>query len=462
MIIQKGIRQLFLDDEGIESIKGMKMVVNKPTKHPDNPIIKPDTAWENQCQLYGTVLYDEGLFKMYYLTIPKNRGSKPLDMGNGHFRSPHTTLAAYAISKDGVHWEKPSLGQFPYDGDKNNNLLNIGQHNCEGIAVLHEPNDPKPKHCWKAFYWDHGSGGFEMRDGKPFCMEGSEDGIHVSFSPDGLHWTPYEDNPVIKRYCDTNQNTVYDPKLEKYVAFSRFGFGRRLARTESNDFMHWSEPQLVLECDADDGEGTQIYGAGVDLYEGLYLAMIWIYREGIDGKIDTQLSCSRDGIDWKRVGDRETWLELGDDDSWEGGMIRSVGKIIRYNDMLYIYYCAVHGPHGGPKFPKVERKTQSCIGLVTQRIDGFVSLNAGEDAGSFTTKPFSFSDGDLHVNVDAKDGLLKVEICEETGKPIAESQTISVDSNDVIIKWNHNITYDGNVRLKFDGRKLKLYSYWFD
>ncbi len=62
--------------------------------------------------------------------------------------------------------------------------------------------------------------------------------------------------------------------------------------------------------------------------------MLWIYREGGDGKIDTQLITSRDGIGWTRVGDRATWLTLGDEDSWEGGMVRSVERIIRRGEKL--------------------------------------------------------------------------------------------------------------------------------
>lgn len=463
MNIQKGIRQLFLDDEGIESINRMKRVLNKPTRYPENPILKPDTNWENQCQVYGTVFYDdsEKLFKMYYLTLPRNRGIEPLDLGGGRIRAPHTTLAAYAISRDGAHWEKPSLGQFPYDGDTNNNLLNIGHYNCEGIAVSHKTDEPDLGLRWKAFYWDHGSGGFEVRDGRPYCAEGPEDGIHVAFSPDGIHWKPYEGNPIIRKYCDTNQNVVYDSALEKYVAFSRFGFGRRLARSESCDFIHWSEPKLVLECDAGDGPGTQIYGAGVDLYEGLYLGMIWIYREGMDGKIDTQLACSRDGIRWTRVADRMTWLELGDDDSWEGGMVRSVGKIIPYNNMLYIYYCGVHGPHSGPRFSKIERKFPSCIGLLTQRINGFVSLDSDEE-GEMLTKPFTMPKGELRVNADANNGILEVLMCDKQGITINRSQPVSANTIDTVIKWNQTISYGEIIRLRFIVNHAKLFSYWFD
>ncbi|HUT94210.1 MAG TPA: hypothetical protein VMY37_32415 [Thermoguttaceae bacterium] len=335
--VSAGQRQLFLDDVGIERMDNIARTVHSPDRHADNPLLSPDTPWERGCQVYGTAYYDETArhFKLWYLTGPKDRGLKPLKLDDCE-RAPHTTMAAYAESTDGVHWGKPKLGLFPYDGDRQNNLPGIGRFNCEGISVLHDPRDPDPNRRWKCVYWDHGSGGWEVRDGRPFCKAGLKDGWYVAFSADGIRWKPYDGNPVIEKYCDTNQNVVYDPKLKKYVGFSRFGFGRRLARSESTDFLHWSEPTLVLECDAADGPGTRIYGAGVDIYEGVYLAMIWIYREGGDGKIDTQLATSRDGVHWTRVGQRETWLKLGDDDSWEGGMVRSVERIIRRGDQLYI------------------------------------------------------------------------------------------------------------------------------
>ena len=462
-------RQLFLDDEGIGRIEGLERVLNEPDRHPDNPLLEPDTPWERGCQVYGTALYDEAdqLFKLYYLTGPKDRGLKPLELPGGHVRAPHTTLAAYAISKDGVEWEKPALGQFPYDGDTQNNLLNIGRHNCEGIEVLNEPDDPDPYRRWKAFYWDHGSGGYEVRDGGHFCKAGPEDGAHIAFSPDGLHWKPYGGNPVIPKYCDTNQNALYDPQLKKYVAFSRFGFGRRLARSESEDFMHWSEPELVLECDEDDGEGTQIYGAGVDIYEGLYLAMVWIYREGIDGKINTQLAASRDGFHWTRAGGRATWLKLGDDDGWEGGMVRSVARIIPRGDRLYIYYCGVHGAHTGPKFKKVERKHPVCTGLVTQRRDGFVSLDAGGQPGSVLTKAFVLPEGKLHINADASAGSLELAFCDRSGRPLEgfeSSQAISIDTTDSTVRWlgsNLDSLCGRTVCLRFTIHQGKLFSYWF-
>ena len=459
-------RQLFLDDFGIAGTSNVTRTVHPPQRHPANPLLRPDTPWERGCQVYGTAYFDEAAqkFKLWYLTGPKDRGIKPLQL-DGYERAPHTTMAAYAESVDGVRWVKPKLGIFPYDGDTQNNLLGIGRFNCEGISVLHDPQDTDPQRRWKCVYWDHGSGGWEVRNGKPFCKAGPQDGWHVAFSADGVHWNRYEGNPVLRKYCDTNQNVVYDAKLGKYVGFSRFGFGRRLARSESRDFLHWSTPQLVLECDADDGPGTQIYGAGVDIYEGIYLAMIWIYREGGDGKIDTQLATSRDSVHWTRVGGRATWLQLAGDDTWEGGMVRSVERIIRRGEQLYIYYCGVHGAHTGPKIKQVVRKHPVQIGLLTLRRDGFVSMDAGSKRGTVLTRPFKLKSSVLSLNADASEGDLRVEMLDTAGRVLAQSAPLTGDHMKGRIKWTEGSPakqIGRTVALRFTLRNARLYSYWFD
>lgn len=463
------MRNLFIDDYMIVRIDGLQRVVNQPTKYPGNPVIKPDTPWEGYCSIYGTAMYDEreNLFRMWYLAIPKDRGKRPLPHGD-RLRAPHTTLAAYATSVDGIRWDKPNLGQFPYDDIAETNLLDIGKYNCEGISVLFDPLDPDPERCYKAFYWDHGSGGFqEQEDGRMLCLAGPEDGAYVAFSPDGLRWTEYEGNPVIRAYCDTNQNVVWDANIERYVAFSRFGFGRKVARSESADFQNWTKPELVLDTDEADGEGTQFYGIAVDIYEGIYLGMLWVYREGIDGYIDTQLGCSRDGIHWERVGDRQIFLPLGEAGSWEDGMVRSAERIIVRDDQIFIYYCGVQGPHTGPKFPSVERKHRPAIGLATLRRDGFVSLDASGEPGFVLTKPFRLPPGNIHLNVDAKEGQVTLAICDASGTPLPDferSEPITGDNLDAIVQWSNSenaLPFGKEICLRIDATHAKIYSFWF-
>ncbi|MBI4581377.1 MAG: hypothetical protein HY718_16870 [Planctomycetes bacterium] len=465
--VPKGVRQLFLDDMLIERTEGLKRVVNPPTRHPRNPLIRPDQPWEGGCGTYGTAYYDAVArrFKLWYLAKPAERGLRPLKMA-GYERPPHTTLLAYAESQDGVHWNKPILDQFSYDGDRRNNLIDIGQFNCEGVAILHEPDDPDPNRHWKALFWDHGSNGWEVIDGKPRTRAGPKDGIWVAFSPDGIRWKNHDKNPVIPKYSDTDHSVVYDRRTRRYVAFGRFGFGRRLARSESEDFLTWSEPKLVLECDARDGPATQIYGAPVTLYEGVYLAMMWMYREGGDGKIDTQLATSRDGVHWTRVGQRATWLSLGPDDTWEGGMVRGIENIIPRGDELYIYYGGVHGAHTGPTHKTVERKHPPMMGLAIERRDGFVSWDAQYDSGTLVTKAIIWpEDGRLRLSGDASGGEIYVAVRDLAGQPLHGfdlSAPMTADLIDHEVVWpKARALPAGPVQLSFMLRNAKLFSYWF-
>jgi hypothetical protein len=491
-VVERGVRQLFLDDGGIESLEGLKRVVNPPTRHPGNPAVQGEHPWEKaSVSVYGTALFDEALgrFRLWYLCTPgpQPSGRKWVEVG-GYRRVTNCTLVGYATSLDGVHWEKPILNQLSFEGSTENNLVKIGIDNPEGISILFDPYDPDLARRYKAFFWDRRvsppddpTGVDEKAAQVPqeppgLTPEQAAGGLWVAFSPDGLAWQTH--GPVLPQGSDTTQAVVYDPQINKYVAFGRFGFGRNVARTESEDFLHWTEPQLVLTTDVKDGPAAQIYGMPTDLYEGLYLGMFWIYREGTDGKIDTQLAVSRDGRHWKRVADRQTFLPNAPDGARDDGMSRVVGRFIARGDTLYLYYSMVNGPHRGPKFPTVERKFPPAVGLVTLRRDGFVSLDAGETEGHVLTKPFVLPPGQLHLNADAtppspplhKGGMggVWVTVCDAEGKPLPgfeQSFPITGDRCRAMVRWNPGRLSQlrgRTVRLRFTLRQAKLFSYWFE
>ena len=53
------------------------------------------------------------------------------------------------------------------------------------------------------------------------------------------------------------QSLVWDPSIEKYVAFGRMGAGgRKVARATSDDALHFEASELVFEADEWDEEGT--------------------------------------------------------------------------------------------------------------------------------------------------------------------------------------------------------------
>lgn len=459
-------RYLFLDMHHITRIEGLYRRLHQPERHPENPILRGENPWESVASLYGTVLYDpqDSLFKMWYLTGPYVDGMVEVRqrqaLGN-------ITLLAYATSIDGVHWEKPILNQVNFAGSTANNLIDVGRTNCEGMAVLYDENETDPARRYKGFYWEHGGiDTFIQHEGRTIWGPGEGDGMWMSFSPDGVHWTNYENNPVISLGSDTTQSLVWDPKIQKYVVFGRFGAGgRKTARAESNDCIHFSEPKLVMECDEFDEGGTQIYGMPINIYEGIYLGMIWIYREGVDGTIDTSLATSRDGINWQRVLDRQTFLTLGEKGSWEDGMVRISQHFITHNDQLYFYYGGVNGPHTGRKFKQVERKHKSMLGLATLRRDGFVSLDAGETEGYMLTKPLTLDGKDLYLNVNASRGYVVVAVTDDMRTPLENytSERITGDELETTVNFSHSLEAikGREVRLQFQLKDASLYSYWF-
>ena len=454
-------------------MQGLRRTVHQPQKHPANPVLRPDRPWENSASVYGTTIYDDALgrFRMWYLIGCPSDGEFTDDETGTRHRIPQTTRVGYAESADGISWHKPDLGQLQWRGSRANNMLALGRQNPEGISVLVDDHDPDPARRYKALFWDHAADGahFHPQLKRVLWKETQEtDGAYLAWSPDGINWTHAPENPVVRAYMDTNQNLLWDPNLGRYVAFSRFGFGRKIARSESEDFLHWSAPQLVFECDERDGEGTQFYGAGIDIYEGLYIAMLWVYREGSDGCIDTQLGVSRDGIRWERVAKRQVFIPLGEPGSWEDGMARGAERIINRGDRLYIYYCGVNGPHSGPRFPAetIVRKHKPAIGLAPLRRDGFVSLDAGGDRGSLLTRPFAMPEGRLHLNVDATGGSCVIAICDERGRAIPgfeRSQPITGDHLDAEATWpkGEGLPAGQSLALRITLERAALYSYWF-
>jgi hypothetical protein len=483
--VPRGVRQLFLDDAGVEDIAGLRRVVNRPQRCPDNPVILGENPWElASVSVYGTSMYDaqRRRFRMWYLCTPgPNRSGRSWVEVGGYRRVAGCTLLAYAESTDGVHWIKPTLNELSFEGSRRNNLVDIGIDNPEGVSILCDPHDPDPDRRYKALFWDrrlvppnnpHGVDAAAARVPKSrpgLTQTEAAGGMWVAFSPDGIRWRTH--GPVLAYGSDTTQTLLYDPATGRYVAFVRAWirtFGRAVARTESPDCLRWTQPALVLSTDTADGPSAQIYGMPTDLYEGVYLGMLWMYREGADGKIDTQLAASRDGLRWTRVADRQTFLATGPPGSRDDGMARVVGRLIARGDTLYLYYSMVNGPHRGPKFPDPVRKFPTAIGLATLRRDGFVSLDAGDAGGSVLTKPFLLPGSRLRANVDARGGELRATLCDSDGRAIPgfeRSLQVSADAPHALLRWRGarvDALRGRTVRIRITLRHAKLYSWWVE
>src|SRR5579863_3785225 len=114
------------------------------------------------------------------------------------------------------------------------------------------------------------------------------------------------------------------------------------------------------------------------------------------------------------------------------------------------------------------RKT-GAVGLAKWRLDGFVSIDAGQREGTLLTKPFSFSDDQLWLNLDSSKGSVAVEVLDERLRPQAgftKAEAVPLQRNGIRqqVVWRSNSSLGPLVgrpiRLRFYMRNAQLYSFW--
>jgi hypothetical protein len=336
-------RQLFVDDEVIAAQTGLRRVIHPVTKYEDNPIVLPVKPWEGQYTLlYGTVLRDEqeGVWKMWYSTM-------------NHFRYiqnifPESTYLCYATSADGIHWKKPALGVVDYRGTKENNIVLEGVHapemGIEGIldsvSVLKDVHDTDPARRYKLMVWRHNQK-FEGSKHSYVLAGTHRMGYYVAFSADGIHWRERAEPVFTYDPVRDTMSLMWDPRTARYLAYVKEHVDHKRARfvSESQDFIHWTDPVPILAADAQDPPDVELYANNAFPYEGMYLGLMTVFHPSpLDNiYLDVQLISSRDARKWQRVGDRSPFLPVGRRNiDWDFGFNSpSTGPPIRVGDELW-------------------------------------------------------------------------------------------------------------------------------
>ena len=469
--LARGRRQLFLDDAVIASRTGLKRVVNPPKKYKGNPIVRAkQTPWQTfRAQLYGTVLYipEERKFKMWYLAGPRFPWEPPVTK-DGRQVCPNFQFTAYAESTDGFHWELPALGLVDYNGSRENNICKLATECAEGVAVVYDPRDKDPARRYKAFYWDH-AGPYQRAPVKPI------NGMSVAFSPDGKVWTEHPANPVIDQASDSGQQVLWDPDHRLFRSFGRFGAGgRKVAMSQSVDFVEWSPSRLVLAADEKDGPGVQVYGMGTTFYEGLLIGLPWMFHQGTTEKLDVEIAVSRDRLNWHRVAERRVFISNGKSQAWDAGIIFTASQPLQVvGNTVFIFYSGIQGDHaynvlkyaqpGDVDYQKFRQRATASIGVATIRRDGFVSLDAEGEEGLLVTQAFSWpEDVRLYINADLTMGEMVVEVVDKAGRVCARSDLLRGDHYESEVRFDRNlsIAQRASSQLRFRMRNGKFYAFW--
>jgi len=501
-------RQIFADDELIESMTHVFRRLNPGRKHPANPLIVSDRPWEESelIYVYGTAIHDadargKDRFRIWYC-------SSVLEHGDRDHAGP-----LLAHSADGIHWEKPELGVADLNGSTRNNAVwaNNRARWVSSDGFSYDPDEVDPARRYKLL------GFLGADDPAP-----SRPGYGAFFSPDGVHWTPYEDNPVFAydhlSVCEV-ATTIYNEQsshprqghpLDRHryygsVKYSSwmgprihdrsFGYMRRSAGImTSDDFINWSPNHLVLQPDEIDDflcrqrimeaspillrnrprrHRAEFYGMPLMPCGDILLGFLWVLdaagsvREdggNQEGPVHVQLVGTRDLRRWERLGERMPLLGPGAPGEWDCGAVYTVNKPIVVDDEIWLYYAGCSQGHAH------EADAVGSIGLATWRRDGFVSIDANRNTGTLTTKALTFAGNHLVINAEVADGEVVVELLDAADHPLEgfEAASCLPFKGDSI---RHEVSWKGGgdlgplsdkpVKLKFHMRCARLYSFAF-
>ena len=410
----KGSAVLFIDDASIERLDGVVKGVMPAAKASAEPLIVRDQPWEDDWLIgtYINVIHDEvdGLYRMWY-----GVGRQLSDA-----RGEQEDGLAYAVSEDGLHWEKPVLDLVEDGGSKANNLVFPFFRWGAGTGVMRDPVETDPSRRYKMLF---------MFQSAEMAFAGITQPVCVAYSADGIHWNVPKGwlNPVIPEGSDTHLTAYWEPMLRRYVVYLR---GRPNVRiicmSESDDFETWTPRQIIVQPDAEDPpQDHEFYGMSSLAYRDLRIGFLsvfhtlnegWIARNQIEdwmpewmNRMDVQLTYSRDGRTWHRAGNREPIMVCGPRGSADSGCVYPPHAPFVEGDDIWVYYGGSNELHGeGTRYGEEPRRG---IHLAKIRKDRLVCLRSA-GPGTVTTIPLRFDPGALWINADAAGGSVRVELVD--------------------------------------------------
>ncbi len=459
-------RELFVDEALVARRDGIESRLHRPI--PREIVLSHDAPWEGSGTSYHAIFRDGPILRMYYVA-----GVLTTDDGTKMPSRPF--FACYAESRDGVHWDKPELGIFEYEGSRKNNIVWAAE-NLDNFTPFKDPNpDRRPGEEYKSV--SSGPGGL-------FALKSS----------DAIHWSRIGDRPIIaKGAFDTQNNAFWDPVRKHYWCYVRdFHDGVRDIRVATSpDFREWSEPEPIRFVDAPDEalytNQVRPYYRAPHIFLGFparYVERAWspsfdalpdvAHRKNRmkfsprfgTALTDCQFMTSRDGRTFRRWD--ETFITPGPEarDNWVYGD-GYVG--------LGLIELPAEDPDAPPELslymPEGHWKRLERLRRLTLRVDGFASLHAKRAAGEVVTRPVVFNGEELSLNfATSAAGSIRVELQADDGTPIpgfalADADELFGDSLDRRASWKGRTDVAAlagrPVRLRLVLADADLYSFQF-
>ena len=482
-------RELFIDTALVDRLDGgAQRRMHHPV--PREVSLVHDAPWEGTGSGYHSVFQDGDEYRMYYKAWHLEVSQGKVNTGS------HPLYCCLATSNDGLHWTKPNLGLYEFQGSKDNNIVMtsgaLGPLNVDAghPAVFRDENPEVADDArYKAIF----------RSSKP-------NGLLPFKSPDGLHWSPMTDKPILHGLgaFDSQNLAFWDPNIGQYRAYWRIftegvttdeewkpGGYRAIRTATSDDLVNWS-PHTDIVFDTPRNE--HLYTNQIKPYQRAPHLLVGFPTRYVDrgwspsmkalpeaehrelrssaspryGTAVTEglLIASRDGVNFTRW--NEAFLPPGIErpGSWHYGhqyiawhLVETASDLPGAPNELSLYAGESYWTGDG-----------SAVRRYTLRLDGFVSVNAPLSGGELITRPLTFSGSRLSLNfATSAAGTIRVEIQNPDGTPIEgfsldDCAEIFGDSIDRSVTWNSGdlTTLAGKpIRLRFHLADADLYSFQF-
>jgi hypothetical protein len=410
-------KHVFIDDALLEEQSDITFKVNPPR------LAEKVMEIDGEFRKHLTVLEDEdGLIRIY--------------------NSVEDDYMAVYTSEDGVNFNKPVTGIL-HKGVTN---IVLPQDNGGLGNPFIDPNGP-PEHRWKyisdysrrGIYLYTSPDGYDWtlnktwyipyRSGTQSCtFYDDQRQMYVGYHRTGVGHTPA--GATDRRTIRTESTNLYEPHSFKPLSYeeSMAAKGPRRLRDPQpwwldNGPLAPGGPSIELPHDFEwdpemDPIGTDFYITKATKYEyaaDTYVAFPTAYfhyeadgplsrqvlyhpslKRG-SGPIETQLSISRDGVNWTRTG-RPAYVGNGNHNGHNIVQAYLAHGMVRRGDEIWQYYYGTEFYHSRytPRGPDTE-----FVFRVVQRLDGFVSAESPYDRlGELRTKPITFSGNRLELNID--------------------------------------------------------------
>lgn len=367
-------------------------------------------------------------------------------------------------------------------------------------TIFLDSHDPNPARRYKLF----------LLKSKP-TFDRATDGVYAFVSADGLAFT--EVGRVLPCFTDNPTIVIWDPRIRKYVIYLRaLAYDspnqRRIARIEVDDplkpwpfreskdprpFLSTKNVSVVLAADDEDDPDSDIYYNAASIYseaQDTYLMFTSQFRHLSPkrhpfvrsprpgqwedfGLLEVQLAVSRDGIHWQRP-TREPYIPMGLADEWDRWYAVMGPGLVRRGNYLYQYYNSTGRLHDGALLRAEYEKSApqlGGIGIVRQRLDGFVSADVDHKGGWLQTPLLTFRGDRLRLNIDTgASGAAFVELREADGRPIpgftlADCEEIGGNFIDQLVYWKGNFNVKSlsgrPIRVYMKLKRAKLYAFQF-